>query len=46
MLGASAGRASRGTFTGERMRAWDVVWGDGSADVVIENGYVDVKNAA
>ena len=34
-----------GTFSGDRMRAWNVVWGKGRADVVIENGYADVKNA-
>jgi hypothetical protein len=34
-----------GTFTGDRMRAWDVVWGRGRADIEIENGYVNVKNA-
>jgi hypothetical protein len=35
-----------GHFSGERMRGWDVVWGDGSADIVIENGYVTVENSA
>ena len=35
-----------GHFSGERMRAWDVVWGDGAADIVIENGYVTVENSA
>ena len=34
-----------GTFTGDRMRAWDVIWGSGRADVVIENSYVFVSNA-
>src|SRR6266542_3902210 len=28
-----------GTFTGDNMRAWDTVWGHGTAKVVIENGY-------
>ena len=27
------------------MRAWNVVWGKGRADVVIENSYANVKNA-
>ena len=27
------------------MRAWNVVWGKGRADVVIQNSYADVKNA-
>lgn len=34
-----------GTFTGQRMRAWDTVWGDGTARVVIENGYVTVADS-
>jgi hypothetical protein len=34
-----------GTFRGDRLRAWDVVWGKGIADVVIENGYAIVANA-
>ena len=35
-----------GHFSGERMRAWDVVWGDGAADIAIEKGYVTVENSA
>jgi hypothetical protein len=31
-----------GHFDGDRMRAWDVVWGHGSADLVIENSYVTI----
>ena len=34
-----------GTFSGERMRAWNVVWGQGRAEVVIENSYAAVKRA-
>jgi hypothetical protein len=34
-----------GRFTGERMRAWDVDWGSATGEAVIENNYVDVKNA-
>ena len=34
-----------GRFSGDRMRAWDVIWGKGVADIVIENSYVTVKNA-
>jgi len=33
-----------GHFTGDRMRAWDVLWGHGAADLVIENSYVFIKN--
>jgi hypothetical protein len=35
-----------GTFTGERMRAWDTLWGSGTAQVVIENSYVTVTESA
>jgi hypothetical protein len=35
----------QGTFTGERLRAWDVTWGSGRADLAIENSYVFVSNA-
>ena len=34
-----------GTFTGERMRAWDVDWGRGSAKLVIENSYAQVSES-
>jgi hypothetical protein len=34
-----------GRFSGDQMRAWNVVWGKGTADVVIENSYAIVKNA-
>ena len=33
-----------GTFTGEEVRAFDVVWGRVSGSVVVDNGYVDVTN--
>ena len=33
-----------GAFTGEDMRAWDTLWGDGSAHIVIENSYVTVTD--
>jgi hypothetical protein len=33
-----------GTFAGERMRAFDVVWGGITGRAVIENAYVDVMN--
>jgi hypothetical protein len=35
-----------GRFTGDNMRAWGVVWGRGSADIVIEDSYVDVSRSA
>ena len=33
-----------GSFNGEQMRAWDVVWGAVRGDAVIQNSYVDVKD--
>ena len=34
-----------GTFTGDRMRAWDTVWGRGTAKVVIDNSYVIISES-
>lgn len=31
-----------GEFSGDDLRAWDVVWGEGSGSVVIENSYAKV----
>jgi len=33
-----------GVFSGEDMRAWDTLWGDGSAHIVVENNYVKIEN--
>jgi hypothetical protein len=33
-----------GAFVGERMTAWDVVWGSARGTAVIENSYTDVKD--
>ncbi len=33
-----------GKFAGERMRAFDVVWGSITGDAIIENSYADVSN--
>jgi hypothetical protein len=35
----------QGTFAGDDMRAWDVVWGHATAGLSIENGYVDITRA-
>jgi translocation-and-assembly-module (TAM) inner membrane subunit TamB-like protein len=43
MVGSFKAPRIVGRFEGQAMRAWDVVWGSGSADIVIENGYLDVK---
>ena len=42
MLGSFRRPRIEGTFTGERMRAWDVVWGSAQGKVLIENSYADV----
>ncbi|GMV20571.1 MAG: hypothetical protein AMXMBFR57_05200 [Acidimicrobiia bacterium] len=34
-----------GYFSGDGLRAWDVVWGRGRADLVIENSYATVTNS-
>jgi hypothetical protein len=34
-----------GTFTGDRLRAWDTLWGRGRGDIVIQNSYVFVSNS-
>ena len=33
-----------GTFSGEDLRAFDTLWGDGSARIVVENSYVTVTD--
>ncbi|HUE90118.1 MAG TPA: translocation/assembly module TamB domain-containing protein [Vicinamibacterales bacterium] len=45
MLGAFRRPRIEGRFHGRSMRAFDVIWGDVEADVVVENAYADVKNA-
>jgi TamB, inner membrane protein subunit of TAM complex len=44
MLGAFANPRIEGHFTGDRMRAWNVTWGQGAGDLTIENSYVDIRN--
>jgi hypothetical protein len=34
-----------GTFSGDHLRAWDVDWGRGTGQAVIENSYADLTNA-
>jgi hypothetical protein len=46
MLNAFSRPRIEGRFTGQRLRAWDVTWGQGSASIVIENGYVRVTGGA
>jgi TamB, inner membrane protein subunit of TAM complex len=45
MLASFSKPRIEGKFEGDRLRAWDVVWGKGVADVVIENSYAIVANA-
>ena len=35
-----------GHVVGERMRAWDVLWGTTTADISVENSYLTVTNSA
>jgi len=45
MYGAFSRPRIEGHFAGERMRAWDTVWGRAAADLVIENGYVTITRS-
>jgi autotransporter translocation and assembly factor TamB len=40
-----SGPRVEGLFSGEDMRAWDTLWGDGSAHIVVEDSYVTVSDA-
>jgi hypothetical protein len=44
MTGAFNNPRVEGKFSGEDLWAWDTLWGDGGAGLVIENNYVDVKD--
>ena len=44
MLGAFKRPRIEGTFTGDRITAFDIDWGHIEAQAVIENAYVDVTN--
>ena len=43
MTGAFRAPRIEGLFTGEDLRAFDTLWGDGSARILVENRYVSVK---
>ncbi len=45
MTGSFSAPRVEGRFTGDQMRAWDVLWGQGIADLVIEGGYVVIANS-
>jgi hypothetical protein len=44
MTGAFNHPRVEGTFQGEDLWAWDTLWGDGGAKLVIENNYVDIRD--
>ena len=44
MTGAFRSPRVQGLFTGEDLRAFDTLWGDGSAQIVVENRYVNVRD--
>jgi hypothetical protein len=46
MIGAFGHPRIEGHFVGDRMRAWDTVWGHAVSDLVIENSYVDISHSA
>src|SRR5262249_18085515 len=41
MTGAFRRPRVEGSFRGEDLWAWDTLWGDGSAHIVLENNYID-----
>jgi translocation-and-assembly-module (TAM) inner membrane subunit TamB-like protein len=45
MLGAFKRPRVEGRFAGQHMKAWDVEWGSATADLVIQNAYVDIARA-
>jgi hypothetical protein len=46
MTGAFRTPRVEGLFTGQDLRAFDTLWGNGSAQIVVENRYVNVKDGA
>jgi hypothetical protein len=46
MTGAFAQPRIEGHFDGDRMRAWDVLWGASSADLVVQNSYVFISRSS
>ncbi len=44
MLGDLTRPRVEATFTGEALRAWNVEWGVGSGEIVVDNGYLEVRN--
>jgi autotransporter translocation and assembly factor TamB len=46
MTGAFRSPRVEGLFNGQDLRAFDTLWGSGSAQIVVENRYVNVKDGA
>jgi hypothetical protein len=46
MTGAFRNPRVEGLFTGEDLRAFDTMWGGGTAQIVVQNRYVNVTNGA
>ena len=46
MTGAFRSPRVEGLFSGQDLRAFDTLWGSGSAQIVVENRYVNVKDGA
>ena len=44
MMGDLAAPRIEATFAGEELRAWNVVWGDGTGRIVVENSYLNLTN--
>ncbi|HXD75722.1 MAG TPA: translocation/assembly module TamB domain-containing protein [Vicinamibacterales bacterium] len=44
MTGAFNKPRVEGKFSGEDLWAWDTLWGEGGAQIAIENSYVDIKD--
>ena len=44
MTGAFRRPRVQGRFSGEDLRAWDTIWGAGTADIVVDNSYVKVTD--
>ena len=44
MTGDLATPRIEATFVGEELRAWNVAWGDGTGQIVVEDSYLDLTN--
>lgn len=44
MLGDLTRPRVEATFSGQALRAWRVDWGVGGGDIVVDNGYLEVRN--